>query len=131
MENFRWNPQIAELLNSKVKKHLSDHPFIALVLLVFGVTASVPVGLFLAYAALMFITVTAYCMFVEIFLLTVGGVILCCVLFCLAVVAVWTSCVICILYVIGSQFLNSSFISRVHQSTIPAQDMMTEKDQSD
>ncbi|KAK3552845.1 hypothetical protein QTP86_022538, partial [Hemibagrus guttatus] len=119
--------QITEFLNSKVGKYLSDHPFITLVLLVFIVTASVPVGFFLAFAAVTFITITTYCIFVEIFLLTIGGVILLCVLCCLAVVAFWISCVISILYVIGSHVLNYSNIPRTAERTISAVDKGTEK----
>ncbi|KAB5553971.1 hypothetical protein PHYPO_G00044750 [Pangasianodon hypophthalmus] len=123
---------IAELLNSKVGKYLSDHPFVTLVLLVFGVTASVPVGLFLAFAAVTFITVTAYCIFAEIVLLTIGGVILLCVLCCLAVVAFWISCVLSVLYIIGSHVLNYSVIpSSVPERTISAGDMEKEKDLND
>ncbi|XP_060757590.1 lipid droplet assembly factor 1-A-like isoform X2 [Neoarius graeffei] len=128
MEDFKWEPKITELLNSKVGKYLSNHPFITLVLLVFGLTASVPVGLFLAFSAVTLISVTAYFIFIEIFLLTVGGVILLCVLCCLAVVAFWISCVLSILYIIGSHVLNYSFIPRVPEKTISAGDMETEKD---
>ncbi|KAF4092763.1 hypothetical protein AMELA_G00024520 [Ameiurus melas] len=123
--------RIEELLNSKVGKYLSDHPFITLVLFVFGLTASVPVGLFLAYAAVTFITVTAYCIFIEIFLLSFGGVILLCVFCCLAVVAVWISCVLSIMYIIGSHVFNNSCIPRVPERTVSAGDMEKEKDLND
>uniref|UniRef100_A0A4W4EBX2 Transmembrane protein 159 n=1 Tax=Electrophorus electricus TaxID=8005 RepID=A0A4W4EBX2_ELEEL len=56
---------IAELLNTKFGKYLSDHPFFALVLLVFGVIASVPIGLFLVFAVVTFVAVTVFFVFVE------------------------------------------------------------------
>ncbi|XP_026997456.2 lipid droplet assembly factor 1-A isoform X1 [Tachysurus fulvidraco] len=117
--DFTW---ITEFLNSNVGKYLSDHPFITLVLLVFSLTASVPIGLFLAFSAVTFITVTTYCILVEVFLLIIGGVILLCVLCCLAVVAFWISCVISVLYVISSHVLNYSNIPRTAERTISAGD---------
>ncbi|KAF7698124.1 lipid droplet assembly factor 1-A-like [Silurus meridionalis] len=131
MEDFKWESKIAVFLNSNAGKYLSDHPFITLVLLVFAVTASVPVGLFLAFAVVTLITITAYSIFVEIFLLTIGGVILLCVLCCLALVAFWISCVLSILYIIGSHIQNYSLIPRVPEKTVSAGDMETKKDLND
>uniref|UniRef100_A0A3B4D558 Uncharacterized protein n=1 Tax=Pygocentrus nattereri TaxID=42514 RepID=A0A3B4D558_PYGNA len=54
-----------KLLNTRVGQYLTEHPFLALVVLVFGLTASVPIGLFLAFAAVTFIAVTGCFIFVE------------------------------------------------------------------
>ncbi|XP_062840736.1 lipid droplet assembly factor 1-A-like [Trichomycterus rosablanca] len=125
MEGLKWDPKIAELLNTKPGRYLSNHPFITLVLLVFGVTASVPIGLFLVFAAVTLATVTIYFVFVEIFLLTIGGVTLLCVLCCLAVVSFWISCIFSILYTIISHLLNYSYHSQSEQ-TVSKEDIETE-----
>ncbi|KAK1798187.1 hypothetical protein P4O66_000681 [Electrophorus voltai] len=65
MDDMNCEPMIAELLNTKFGKYLSDHPFFALVLLVFGVIASVPIGLFLVFAVVTFVAVTVFFVFVE------------------------------------------------------------------
>ncbi|XP_066499208.1 lipid droplet assembly factor 1-A-like isoform X2 [Hoplias malabaricus] len=127
MEDINWEPKVAELLNSKVGKYLRERPFLALVLLVFGVTASVPIGLFLAFTAVTFISVAACFIFVEIFLLMIGGTTLLCVLFCLAMVAFWVSCVLSTLYIIISLTSNFSSIHRTPAQIFSTGDMETKE----
>ncbi|KAL6477022.1 hypothetical protein MHYP_G00155210 [Metynnis hypsauchen] len=127
MEDISYDPKVAELLNTRVGKYLTEHPFLALVVLVFGLTASVPIGLFLAFAAVTFIAVTGCFIFVEIFLLMIGGTTLLCVLFCLAVVSFWVSCALSALYIVISHVLNFCFIPRTPERNISTGHMETKK----
>ncbi|XP_026859144.1 lipid droplet assembly factor 1-A [Electrophorus electricus] len=129
MDDMNCEPMIAELLNTKFGKYLSDHPFFALVLLVFGVIASVPIGLFLVFAVVTFVAVTVFFVFVEIFLLTAGGATLLCVLCCIAVVTFSVSCILSALYIITSHVLNNCFLLRVYEQTVSTEDMETKKEQ--
>ncbi|XP_041943324.1 lipid droplet assembly factor 1-like [Alosa sapidissima] len=90
-ERLHIDPKIEEFMNSSVGRYLSDHPFIALTLLVFAVMATVPVGLFLGFGLVTLAATTMSIIFVEVFLLAVGGATLLCVLGCLAIFAVFFS----------------------------------------
>ncbi|KAL7860371.1 hypothetical protein AOLI_G00167200 [Acnodon oligacanthus] len=127
MEDINCDPKVAELLNTRVGKYLTEHPFLALVVLVFGLTASVPIGLFLAFAAVTFIAVTGCFVFVEIFLLMIGGTTLLCVLFCLALVSFWVSCALSALYIVISHMLNFCFIPRTPEKNTSTGDTETKK----
>ncbi|XP_076853410.1 lipid droplet assembly factor 1-A-like [Brachyhypopomus gauderio] len=127
MDDLSGDPRIAGLLNTKVGRYLSDQPFVALFLLVFGVIASVPVGLFLAFAAVTFVAVTTFFVFVEVFLLIAGGASLLCVLCCLAVVAFSVSCILSALYIITSHVLNYCFLLRVSEQTVSTEHTETKR----
>ncbi|XP_022522758.1 lipid droplet assembly factor 1-A [Astyanax mexicanus] len=126
MENLHCDPRVEELLNTKLGKYLSEHPFLAVVLLVFGVTSALPIGLFLIFAAVTSIAVTVSFVFVEVFLLLIAGTTLLCVLVCLVVVAFWVSCVLSASYIIISHGLNY-FSIRMPEQTISAEETETKE----
>lgn len=45
-------PQVSRLIHSRAGRYVSSHPVVALALLLFAALATLPVGLFLAFALL-------------------------------------------------------------------------------
>ncbi|KAK6312161.1 hypothetical protein J4Q44_G00178250 [Coregonus suidteri] len=138
MSSLYYNPKVAELMNTSMGQYLNGHPFLALAVLVFGAMATVPIGLFLAFATITFIGATVGFILLEVFLLSLGGVSLLCVLSALAILAILVSLVLGACYITSSNVLNFYYSQRVSRYrvtrlapatniTVMEQDSLTEK----
>lgn len=115
MESLNSDPKMAEFMDTSLGKYLNGHPFLALSLLVFGALATVPVGLFLVFAMVTFISATVGFVLLEVFLLTLGGATLLCVLCGVAMVAVIVSFILSAIYITTSNLLNLYYSQRVSE----------------
>ncbi|XP_041720175.1 lipid droplet assembly factor 1 isoform X1 [Coregonus clupeaformis] len=118
MDSLYYDPKVAELMNTSMGQYLNGHPFLALAVLVFGAMATVPIGLFLAFATVTFIGATVGFILLEVFLLSLGGVSLLCVLSALAILAILVSLVLGACYITSSNVLNFYYSQR-YQNTQP------------
>uniref|UniRef100_A0A7N9AKN5 Uncharacterized protein n=1 Tax=Mastacembelus armatus TaxID=205130 RepID=A0A7N9AKN5_9TELE len=57
--------QVAKVMNTRVGRYLSSHPFLALTVMLFSAMAALPVGLFLLFALVTIIMSTAGFFFFE------------------------------------------------------------------
>ncbi|XP_026181562.1 promethin isoform X2 [Mastacembelus armatus] len=93
------DPKVAKVMNTRVGRYLSSHPFLALTVMLFSAMAALPVGLFLLFALVTIIMSTAGFFFFELFLLFVGGVTLLCVLSGLALFSTLVSLIVNAFYI--------------------------------
>ncbi|KAF3700195.1 Promethin Transmembrane protein 159 [Channa argus] len=87
-------PKVTEVMNSRVGRYLSSHPFLALAAVLFGTMAAVPVGLFLTFALVTIIMSAVGFVFCEVFLLFVAGLTLLTLLSGLALFSILVSLIV-------------------------------------
>ncbi|KAK1162840.1 lipid droplet assembly factor 1-like isoform X1 [Acipenser oxyrinchus oxyrinchus] len=104
--------KLADIMSTPVGQYLDGHPFFALALLVFGAMATVPVGLFLTFAIVTFVTACVGCVFLQGFLLSLGGIVLLCVLCGLAIIAFAVSAIFSAFYITASNVLDYYYSHR-------------------
>ncbi|KAJ8251152.1 hypothetical protein GJAV_G00217880 [Gymnothorax javanicus] len=112
MNRLNSDPKIAEFMNTSLGKYFNNHPFLALSLLVFIALAIVPVGLFLVFVAVTFISATVGFVFLEVFLLTLGGATLLCILSGVALAASIVSIFLSAVYITISNVLHLYYSRR-------------------
>ncbi|XP_040919017.1 lipid droplet assembly factor 1-like [Toxotes jaculatrix] len=119
LSNCLYNePKVAQVMNSRIGQYLSNHPFLALTVMLFSAMAAVPVGLFLIFALVTIIMSAVGFVFFEVFLLFVGGFTLLCVLSGLAFFSLMVSCIFNAFYVIISNILNYYYPQLTKQGNI-------------
>lgn len=104
--------KLADIMSTPVGQYLDGHPFFALALLVFGAMATVPVGLFLTFAIVTFVTASVGFVFLQGFLLSLGGIVLLCVLCGLAIIAFAVSAIFSAFYITASNVLDYYYSHR-------------------
>ncbi|XP_022608377.1 promethin isoform X1 [Seriola dumerili] len=97
---------VTQVMETRLGQYLSSHPVLALTVMVFGVMAALPVGLFLVFALVTIIMSAVGFIFFEVFLLFVGGLTLLCVLSGLAFFAVMVSVIFNVFYITIFNILN-------------------------
>uniref|UniRef100_A0A3B4YFB8 Transmembrane protein 159 n=1 Tax=Seriola lalandi dorsalis TaxID=1841481 RepID=A0A3B4YFB8_SERLL len=102
------DPKVTQVMETRLGQYLSSHPVLALTVMVFGVMAALPVGLFLVFALVTIIMSALGFIFFEgrLFLLFVGGLTLLCVLSGLAFFAVMVSVIFNVFYITIFNILN-------------------------
>ncbi|RXM99963.1 Zona pellucida sperm-binding protein 2 [Acipenser ruthenus] len=108
-------------MSTPVGQYLDGHPFFALALLVFGAMATVPVGLFLTFAIVTFVTASVGFIFLQGFLLSLGGIVLLCVLCGLAIIAFAVSAIFSAFYITASNVLDYYYSHRFEKKNYTAQ----------
>ncbi|CAG5897773.1 unnamed protein product [Menidia menidia] len=88
------NPKVAQVRSTRMGQYLSSRPLFAFTLLLFAVMASLPVGIFLAFALVTVVMSAAGFVFFEVLLLFVGGLTLLSVLSGIAIFSVVASVVV-------------------------------------
>ncbi|XP_066544840.1 lipid droplet assembly factor 1 isoform X2 [Amia ocellicauda] len=112
MSSLNSNSKVAAFMSTTLGQYLDGHPFFALALLVFGAMAAVPIGLFLTFAIVSFVTAAFGFICLEGFLLSLGAVTLLCVLGGLAIVAFVVSAVLTAFYITTYSALNYYYSQR-------------------
>ncbi|XP_020375261.2 lipid droplet assembly factor 1 [Rhincodon typus] len=80
MHTINSNSKVAAFMSTSVGQYLDDHPFLALLLLIFTIMAAVPVGLFLIFAVITSLLACIGFIVMEGLMLSIGGVVLLCFL---------------------------------------------------
>ncbi|XP_059203154.1 lipid droplet assembly factor 1-A-like isoform X2 [Centropristis striata] len=105
LNRFYDDPKVSQLMNTRLGRYLSNHPFSALTLMLFAAMAAVPVGIFLTFALVTIIMSTVAFVFFEVFLLSVGGMTLLCVLSGIAFFSVVVAAIFNVLFISVSNIL--------------------------
>ncbi|XP_048847347.1 lipid droplet assembly factor 1-like isoform X2 [Brienomyrus brachyistius] len=113
--------RVAELLDTWLGQYLSSHPFLALTLMLFLVMSTVPIGLFLMFAAATILAASVGAVILEGVVLCLGGATLLCVLCCLAIAAFMVSAFLTAVYITGSTVLHLYYTHRfLRKEELPA-----------
>ncbi|KAG2455580.1 LYRM1 protein, partial [Polypterus senegalus] len=108
LNNLKRNSKIVELMKSPLGQYLDSHPFLALVLLVFIVMATLPTALFLSFAVISFVVTSVG------FILLEGVLVLLCVLCSLSIIAFSVTAILSAFYVLTSNVVNQYQIQRTN-----------------
>nr|XP_061805312.1 lipid droplet assembly factor 1-A-like [Nerophis lumbriciformis] len=100
------NPKVTLLMNSRAVQYLNGHPVLALAVMMFCATATVPIGLFILFAVVTLIMSAVAFVFVEGFLLFTGAISLLCILSGVAFFSLVASAVFAAFYMAVSNILN-------------------------
>ncbi|XP_029294070.1 promethin-like [Cottoperca gobio] len=122
LNHFYDDHKVAQLINTRIGQYLSSHPFLALIVLMFGAMAALPVGMFLSFALVTIIMSAVGFVFFEVFLLIVGGLTLLSVLSGIALFSVMVSVAVNVLYIPISNVL------RRYYQNLTKQDKVQEKE---
>ncbi|KAM6913378.1 lipid droplet assembly factor 1-like [Lycodopsis pacificus] len=106
LNRFYGDPKVELLMDTRIGQSLSSHPLLALAVLLFGVMAALPVGLFLSFAFVTVVMTAVGFVFFEVFLLCVGGLTLLSLLPGIAIFSVMVSLVFNALYVTVSKVVS-------------------------
>ncbi|KAK1164869.1 lipid droplet assembly factor 1-like isoform X1 [Acipenser oxyrinchus oxyrinchus] len=112
MYTLNSKSKLADIRSTPMGQYLDGHPFFALALLVFGAMATVPLGLFLTFAIVTFVTASVGFVFLQGFLLSLGGIALLCVLCGLAIIAFAVSVILRAFYITSSNVLDYYYSRR-------------------
>ncbi|XP_028669991.1 lipid droplet assembly factor 1-like [Erpetoichthys calabaricus] len=112
LNNLKRNSKIVELMKSPLGQYLDSHPFLALVLLVFIVMATLPTALFLSFAVISFVVTSVGFILLEGCLLFIGVLVLLCVLCSLSIIAFSVTAILSAFYVLTSNVVNQYQIQR-------------------
>uniref|UniRef100_UPI00398F34B0 lipid droplet assembly factor 1-like n=1 Tax=Pristiophorus japonicus TaxID=55135 RepID=UPI00398F34B0 len=115
MHTINSNSKVAAFMSSSVGQYLDDHPFLALLLLVFTIMSAVPVGLFLIFAVITSLLACIGFIVMEGLMLSVGGVVLLCFLCGLVLISLAISSLLAICY-----FMFSTTMNYYHNSSTPS-----------
>ncbi|XP_051877878.1 lipid droplet assembly factor 1-A-like [Pristis pectinata] len=121
MQRINSNSKVAAFMNSSLGRYLDDHPFLALLLLVFTIMSAVPVGLFLIFAVITSLLACVGFIIMEGLMLSVGGVILLCFLCGMVLISLAISSLLTICYFTFSTTMNyyhSSSVASKKEETI-------------
>ncbi|XP_067859376.1 lipid droplet assembly factor 1-like [Heptranchias perlo] len=114
MHKINSNSKVAAFMSSSVGQYLDDHPFLALLLLVFTIMSAVPVGLFLIFAVITSLLACIGFIVMEGLMLSIGGVVLLCFLCGLILLSLAISSLLAICY-----FALSTAMNYYHNSSTP------------
>ncbi|XP_031728173.1 promethin [Anarrhichthys ocellatus] len=106
MNRFYGDPKVELMMDTRIGQYMSSHPLLALTVLLFGVMAALPVGLFLSFAFITIVMTTVGFVFFEVFLLCVGGLTLLSLLPGIAIFSVMVSLVFNAFYVTISKVVS-------------------------
>ncbi|XP_053132377.1 lipid droplet assembly factor 1 [Hemicordylus capensis] len=106
METVHSNSHVVAFMNSRLGQYLDDHPFVALLLLVFIAASAIPVACFLLFVISTTIIACIGVIIMEGFLISVGGIMLICVLGGLGMLSLAISGVLSVCYLSVSAVLN-------------------------
>ncbi|XP_069763223.1 lipid droplet assembly factor 1-A-like [Narcine bancroftii] len=112
MHTINSNSKVAAFMNSPLGHYLDDHPFLALLLLVFAIMSAVPVGLFLTFAVITSLLGCIGFIVMEGLMLSVGGVVLVCFLCGILLISFAISSLLAICY-----FIFSTTMTYYHSSS--------------
>ncbi|XP_078415218.1 lipid droplet assembly factor 1-A-like [Cetorhinus maximus] len=117
MHTINSNSKVAAFMSSSVGQYLDDHPFLALLLLVFTIMSALPVGLFLIFAVITSLLACIGFIVMEGLMLSIGGVILLCFLCGLVLISlvITSFLAICI-------FTFSTTMNYYHHSSAPSKE---------
>ncbi|XP_023691174.1 lipid droplet assembly factor 1 [Paramormyrops kingsleyae] len=119
LARLKQDARVAELLDTCLGQYLTAHPFLALTLMVFLAMATVPIGLFLMFAAATILAASVGAVILEGVALCLGGAALLCVLCCLAVAAFVVSAFLTAVYITGSTLLHLYYTHRLLEKKPP------------
>ncbi|XP_038676445.1 lipid droplet assembly factor 1-like [Scyliorhinus canicula] len=106
MHTINSNSKVAAFMSSSVGQYLDEHPFLALLLLVFTIMSAVPVGLFLIFAVVTSLLACIGFIVMEGLMLSIGGVVLLCFLFGLVLISLVITSFLAICIVTFSTTMN-------------------------
>ncbi|XP_067912377.1 lipid droplet assembly factor 1-like [Heterodontus francisci] len=115
MHTINSNSKVAAFMSSSVGQYLDDHPFVALLLLVFTIMSAVPVGLFLIFAVITSLLACIGFVVMEGLMLSIGGVVLLCFLCGLVLISLAISSLLAVCY-----FTFSTTMNYYHKSSTPS-----------
>ncbi|XP_059835287.1 lipid droplet assembly factor 1-A-like isoform X1 [Hypanus sabinus] len=115
MQRINSNSKVAAFVNSSLGQYLDEHPFLALLLIVFTIMSAVPVGLFLIFAVITSLLACIGFIVMEGVLLSVGGVVLLCFLCGMILISLAISSLLAMCY-----FTFSTTMNYYHSSSIPS-----------
>ncbi|GCB71665.1 lipid droplet assembly factor 1-A-like [Scyliorhinus torazame] len=115
MHTINSNSKVAAFMSSSVGQYLDEHPFLALLLLVFTIMSAVPVGLFLIFAVITSLLACIGFIVMEGLMLSIGGVVLLCFLFGLVLISLVITSFLAICIVTFSTTMNY-----YHHSSTPS-----------
>ncbi|XP_078274403.1 lipid droplet assembly factor 1-A-like [Rhinoraja longicauda] len=127
MHTINSNSKVAAFMNSSLGQYLDDHPFLALLLLVFTIMSAVPVGLFLVFAVVTSLLACIGFIVMEGLMLSIGGVVLLCFLCGMVLISLAISSLLAICYFSFSTTMNyyhsSSTASKKEETISPSANM--------
>lgn len=125
LNQLQEDPIVGQLVNSRTGQYLSNHPFLALSLVLFSAMAVVPFGIFITFALVSIIMAAVGFIFFEVFLLFVGGLTLLCVLSGIAVFSVLVA------VILNVAFVTTSKLTSCYNTIQTERDLSREKDSGD
>ncbi|XP_055507807.1 lipid droplet assembly factor 1-A-like [Leucoraja erinacea] len=127
MHTINSNSKVAAFMNSSLGQYLDDHPFLALLLLVFTIMSAVPVGLFLIFAVVTSLLACIGFIVMEGLMLSIGGVVLLCFLCGMVLISLAISSLLAICYFTFSTTMNyyhnASTASKKEETISPSANM--------
>lgn len=113
---FRGDPRVAWLLNTRLGQYLQQHPVYGLTVLLFSAMAALPVGLFVIFALVTLVMSAVGFVFFEVFLLVVAGLTLLFTLSGLAAFSVVASFIFSTIYMISTNIYRGYYQQGTTQS---------------
>ncbi|XP_043568023.1 lipid droplet assembly factor 1-like [Chiloscyllium plagiosum] len=117
MHTISSNSKVAAFMSTSVGQYLDDHPFLALLLLVFTIMAAVPVGLFLIFAVITSLLACVGFIVMEGLMLSIGGVVLLCFLCGLVLISLVITSFLAVCF-----FTFSTTMNYYHNSSAPSKE---------
>ncbi|XP_072416201.1 lipid droplet assembly factor 1-like isoform X1 [Chiloscyllium punctatum] len=117
MHTISSNSKVAAFMSTSVGQYLDDHPFLALLLLVFTIMAAVPVGLFLIFAVITSLLACLGFIVMEGLMLSIGGVVLLCFLCGLVLISLVITSFLAVCF-----FTFSTTMNYYHNSSAPSKE---------